>query len=433
MNIRMYNARILTMEKGRDIFFGEIWIKNDKIVSVVTREEVEQGWDKVLMPRIAWDIEIDCEENLLMPGFKDCHTHSAMTFLRSYADDLPLDKWLHKKVFPMEEKLTSEDIYHFTRLAIMEYVAGGITSIGDMYLRPEETARACMDMGMRCTLISGLNNFTSSIEQVEKEYKELNRIHPLISYEMGFHAEYTCDKELLVRLSELAHKYKAPIYTHLSETQKEVEDCLDQYGLTPTAFLDGLGIFDYGGGGYHCVHMTTSDMEILKKKKVYVITNPASNAKLASGMAPINAFLEMEIPVAIGTDGAASNNCLDMFREMFLVTGLSKLREEDAAVVDALDVLEMATSVGAGALRKKNAMTLAKGNLADMIMIDLNRPNMKPLHNIRKNIVYSGNQSNVKMTMIGGKILYMDGKYNLGDSPENVYGECEKRVKRLEM
>lgn len=431
MNIRLYNARILTMEKGKDIFRGEVWVKNDKIVYVADEEEIEREWRGENIPRISWDRQIDCEGNLLMPGFKDAHTHSGMTLMRSLADDMPLQNWLKEKIFPTEEKLTGEDIYHLTKLAILEYLTSGITSIFDMYLSPDHVAAACMDMGMRCVLVSGLNNFTSSIEQVEQEYVKWNRKNSLVSYQLGCHAEYTCNKELLTRLSALAHRYRAPVYMHLAETAKEVKECVERHGMTPAVFFDSLGMFDYGGGAYHCIHMTNEDMDVFRRRRLYVITNPASNAKLASGVAPLKDFISKTIPVAIGTDGPASNNCLDMFREMFLVAGLSNLREMDAASIDTMEVLRMATVNGAKAMRLHKADVLAKGKLADMIMIDMHQPNMQPVHNIAKNIVYSGSKANVKMTMINGKILYYNGEFNIGEKPEEIYKKCEEIAARV--
>ncbi len=431
MNIRLYNARILTMEKNRDIFRGEIWIKNDKIAYVPDLDELKEEWDRKSFPRITWDIELDCKDNLLMPGFKNAHTHSGMTFLRSYADDVPLKQWLNEKIFPMEAKLSGEDIYELTRLAILEYLTSGVTAIFDMYLTPDTIAEACMDTGMRCTMVSGLNDFSSSPEQVEQEYLKWNKKNSLISYQLGFHAEYTCSKELLYRMSQLAHRYRAPVYTHMAETAGEVEECKAKYGMTPAVFLDSLGMFEFGGGGFHCVHMTEEDMDVFRKRRMHVITNPASNMKLASGIAPIAELERRKIPVAIGTDGPASNNCLDMFREMFLVTGLSKLRENDAASLDAARVLRMATVCGAKAMRLNKSDTLSKGKYADIIMIDLHQPNMQPVHNIPKNLVYSGSKSNVLMTMINGKILYRNGEFNVGENPERIYRKCDEIVQRM--
>lgn len=431
MNIRLYHARILTMEQGRPVFDGEIWIKNEKIVYVGEEKVLKSFEEEKRELYIHWDKEIDCEGNLLMPGFKNAHTHSGMTAFRSYADDLPLQKWLTEKIFPLEKKLTGEDICYLVKLAILEYLTSGITAIFDMYLMPEITAHACMDMGMRCVLTSGLNDFTSSVREMAEEYDKWNRTSPLISYQLGFHAEYTCSKELLKQVASLAHRLQAPVYAHMSETKAEVMECKKKYGMTPPVFLDSLGLFRFGGGGYHCVHMSDDDMRIFIKRRMHVITNPGSNMKLASGIAPVAEYMEKSIPVAIGTDGAASNNCLDMFREMFLVTGLAKLKNKDAASVDAASVLRMATVNGAAAMRLQDADVLAEGKMADIVMIDLKQPNMQPIHNIEKNIVYSGSKQNVKMTMIGGRILYRDGNFYVGEEPASIYKETERIVNRL--
>lgn len=431
MNIRLYNAHILTMEKDREIFRGEVWIKNEKIVYVPDEEELSRELDSEDFPKITWDKEIDCEGNLLMPGFKNAHTHSAMTLMRSLADDMPLDKWLNEKIFPLEANLTEEVVYQFAKLAILEYLSSGITSIFDMYLFPDATAKACMEMGMRCVLVSGLNDFVFTIDEIEEKYLKWNQKKSLISYKLGCHAEYTCSKELLTKLSGLAHKYRAPVYMHMSETSKEVRDCVNKYGMTPAVFMDSLGMFDFGGGAYHCVHFTNEDMDVFRRKRLHVITNPGSNAKLASGVAPIKDFLDKKIPVSIGTDGAASNNCLDMFKEMFLVAGLSNLREMDAASLDAMEILQMATVNGAKAMGLSKADVIAKGKLADIIMIDLQQPNMQPIHNMAKNIVYSGSKSNVKMTMINGKILYQNGEYFVGDKLSDIYKACERISDRI--
>lgn len=431
MNIRIFHARILTMEPEKPVFDGELWVQDDKIIFLADEKDAKKEALKGSVKSLIWDEEIDCHGNLLMPGFKNAHTHSPMTFLRSYADDLPLQQWLHKAVFPMEAKLDEASIYHFGKLAVLEYVSGGVTGIFDMYLKPDIMAQVCMDTGMRCALVSGLNDFTSSAMQMADEYERWNGGNPLISYKLGFHAQYTTSKERLEEVAELAKTYKAPVFTHLSETKGEVEACKKKFGMTPTAFLDSLGIFDYGGGGYHCVHMTEEDMKIFQTKGLYVVTNPASNLKLASGIAPISEYEKRGIPVAIGTDGAASNNCLDMFREMFLVSGLAKYREEDAANLSAERVLRMATVHGAMAMGLWDCDVLAVGKQADLIMIDLKHPNMQPIHNIPKNIVYSGSKSNVQLTMVAGKILYRQGDYFLGEDPETIYQNCNECLKKL--
>lgn len=433
MNIRFYNARILTMEKA-DVLTGELWVQNDRILYVGDETDTDAVYEKLHLGSIIWDREIDCEGNLLMPGFKDAHTHSGMTLLRSYADDLPLQDWLTKQIFPVEARMDGEMIYHLTKLAILEYLTSGITAIFDMYLTPDTIAKACVDMGMRCVQVSGMSgqeNFEQSLKKTEECYLKYNHDDPLLSYFIGFHAEYTCSKALLESVADLAHKYQAPVFTHLSETKAEVEGCVERHGMSPVKLFDSLGIFDYGGGGYHCVYLDEDDMEIFRKKNLSVVTNPGSNTKLASGIAPISKYLEKGINVAIGTDGPASNNCLDMFREMFLVTGLAKLREQDASAVDAWEVLKMATVGGSKAMRLPDTDVLAEGKLADIIMIDLHQPNMQPLNNIPKNLVYSGSKQNVKMTMIQGKILYENGKFDNTYDVEAIYGKANEIINSL--
>lgn len=424
MNIRLYNARIMTMEPPAEITDGEIWVKGNKICYVGAEK-------KELIEEVIWDRQIDCHRNLLMPGFKNAHAHSAMTVFRSLCDDYNLQDWLNNEIFPREAKMTGEDCYELTRLAILEYLTSGITAIGDMYLTPETIADACNDMGMRCVLISGLNKFGPALCVMEDRYNKLNNKYDLVSYKMGVHAEYTCSRELLEEVSELIHKYQAPLYVHMSETQAEVDECKERYGITPPALFEELGLFDFGGSIYHGVHPTSEDMEIFKRHNISVITNPASNAKLASGIAPVGEYLRQGIKVGIGTDGASSNNCLDMFREMFLVTALAKLKENDPAAVDAVKVLSMATVNGAVSMGLKDCDVLAEGKMADIIMIDLQQPNMQPINNIAKNIVYSGSKTNVKMTMINGKILYEDGKFADGVDVEEIYTKANTILERL--
>ena len=421
MNTRLYNARILTMEQNRKPFGGEIWIQDDHISYVGEAKEND----------IHWDVERNICGNLVMPGFKNAHTHSAMTFLRSYADDLPLQDWLNTQVFPMEAKLTQEHIYHLSKLAIMEYLTSGITANFDMYLTPDSIIQASIDCGFRTVVAGAVNDFTQSAQLVGNWYKKYNGYHPLISFELGFHAEYTTSRCILEELAQLVKQYHAPIYTHNSETTAEIQSCIQRTGMTPTQYLDSLHLFDYGGGGYHCIYMTPKDIEIFQKHNLSVITNPASNLKLASGIAPIQDYLNASINIAIGTDGAASNNCLDMFREMFLTTALAKVREQNASAVNANDVLYMATVGSAKAMRLSNCETLTVGSQADLIILDLNQPNMQPINNITKNIVYSGSKQNVILTMVAGKILYENGIFHIGTDPQEIYAKANEITQQL--
>ena len=419
------------MEEGKDIFQGELWVNGDRISFVGTGDEAVRYQKAHPEKATSWDREIDCEQNLLMPGFKDAHTHSAMTLMRSKADDLPLQDWLNTQIFPIEARMTAEDIYHLSKIAIMEYLTSGITAVFEMYLTPYSVADSFRDCGMRCVQTSCVNNFSQSVEMLEGYYRDLNGRDEYNSFILGVHAEYTCSKELLEKASELVHKYKAPFWAHMSETKSEVEECRERYGMSPVEFMDSLGLFDYGGGGYHLVWTDDKDMEIMKKRGLYAVTNPGSNSKLASGIAPIARYLEKGIPVAIGTDGPASNNCLDMFREMFLTTALGKLRDMDASSIDAAQVLKMATVNGAHAMGLEDADILASGKLADIVMLDMQQPNMQPVNNIVKNIVYSGSKSNVAMTMIGGIIRYERGSFNIGANPGDIYRKAEEISKRL--
>lgn len=439
--IRFYNGKLLTMDGELQVQEScEVWVDRDRIVLAgdagrvreFCRTQAEKAGKDGAQAEISFEREIDLHGNLLMPGFKDAHTHSPMTFLRSYADDMPLQDWLYKQVFPMEAKLTPEMIYHFTKLAVLEYLTSGITASFDMYVEPEANARANLEMGFRTVLCGTLNDFKDSIETLEGFYRKYNQYHPLISYQLGFHAEYTTSEGLLRDLAALAGQYRAPVYTHLSETAAEVAGCEERYGSSPVKTLAEMGLWEYGGGGFHCVHVSEEDMDIIKEKGIYVVTNPASNAKLASGIAPICAMLEREIPLAIGTDGPASNNCLDMFREMFLVTGLAKLREQNAAACPAEAVLKMATAGGAAAMGLKDCDCIAEGKQADLIVIDLHQPNMQPEHNLVKNLVYSGSKQNVLLTMVAGRILYENGQFFTGEDPEQIYEEVKKDLQILQ-
>lgn len=423
MNLRFYNAKILPLIENFDVIWGELWVCNEEIYYCGTKENTPAP--------LLFDREIDLQGNLILPGFKNAHTHSAMTFLRSYADDLPLSDWLYKQVFPMEAKLSADDIYTLSKLGIMEYLTSGITANFDMYVNSDAIAQASVDAGFRTVIVSGLNNFVHSLKGLEECYQKYNDFHPLISYKLGFHAEYTTKEELLKGVADLAHKYQAPVFTHNSETKAEVSDCLSRTGMTPTAYLDSLGMFDYGGGGYHCVYFDENDIRIFKEKNLSIITNPASNLKLASGIAPVKRYLEEGLNLAIGTDGAASNNCLDMFREMFLVTGLAKVHEMDAAAVDATDVLLSATKGGAIAMGLTNSMDLSAGSYADLTVINLHKPNMQPENNLVKNLVYSGSKDNILLTMVNGKILYENGNFFLDEDVNEIYEKCNRIISRM--
>lgn len=435
MNVRFYHAKILQLQEHHQftVIKGELWVRGDTICYVGDGSDTERAFAQGYGSVILWDREIDVQENLLIPGFKNAHTHTAMTFLRSYADDLPLQEWLEQQVFPCEARLGEEDAYYLDVLGIMEYLTSGITSNCDMYLYPMAHARASADCGFRTVQVSGLNNFTRSISQLKEDYHMVNAFSELTTFMLGFHAEYTTSRELMEQVAELSHTLKSPVFMHNSETEREVAECRKRYGVSPTRLMEDMGMFDMGGGAYHCIYFNEEDMEIFARRSLTAVTNPASNLKLASGIAPVAEFLERGIPVAIGTDGPASNNCLDMFREMFLATGLAKVRQKDATSVPAEEVLYMATAAGAYAMGLSDCDCLAEGKKADIVMIDLKQPNMQPEHNLVKNLVYSGSKQNVKLTMVNGRILYEEQKFSVGFEPEEIYRRANEIAARLKV
>ena len=414
MRIRFYNARILTMSDNT-VLEGELWTADKKIEYIGQSKPSDKPFDR----------EIDCKGNLLMPGLKNAHTHSAMTFSRSLADDYSLHDWLYKAIFPREAKLTLEHIYWFTKLAYAEYLAGGITACFDMYPKRIESARAAVETGFRYVSVDDANDF-GGMDLLEENYNKFNSYDPLVSYIYGFHAEYTTCEDNLKKVAALAHKYEAPVFVHISETQAEVEGCKERYGVTPAVLFDKLGIYDFGGGGFHCVWFTDEDREIFKKKGLWSVFNACSNLKLASGITPVYKFINEDMKIAIGTDGAGSNNSLSMFREMYLDTVLSNVLTDNAAAVDPFKILKAGTSGGALCMGLTDCDVLAEGKKADIIMIDMNKPSMQPENNIVRNIVYSADNSCVKMTMIDGRILYENGEFTTID-----YDETRKKCAEL--
>ena len=359
--IRFYNGKVLSFEAGLKIEDKELWTDGRNISYIGPKPESLPEFER----------EIDLKGDLMLPGFKNAHTHTAMTFLRSYADDLPLQEWLYNKVFPEEAKLTPEAVYLFTKLGIMEYVSGGITASFDMYYKNDEYIRANRECGFRTVICSALNNFDADIENIEREFLKFNAPgDDMAGYRLGIHAEYTTSMERMEYLSSLVHKYKVPAFTHISETKAETEECIGRYGLTPPQLLDKIGFFDYGGGGFHCTWFNDEDIELFAEKGLWAVANPASNLKLASGIAPLEKMRKAGVNLAIGTDGPASNNALDMFREMYLACVTQKHICEDAAAFNADFALEMACKNGADCLDLPQCDDLSVGKRADLTVIN---------------------------------------------------------------
>ena len=410
MNTRFYNAKILVLdaENHFSIAEDELHVTGDTITYIGPGRKADP--DAAETP--VFDREIDARGNLLIPGFKNAHTHTPMTFLRSYADDLPLHEWLERQVFPNEAKLAGDDVYWLNILGIMEYLTSGITSNFDMYIQQKNSIAATVDTGFRTVLTSGLNNFVDSPEILEEMYNYVNELSDRTSYLLGFHAEYTTGGPLLEAVAKLAEKYHSPVWTHNAETKSEVEGCKERWGLTPTQLMERLGMFQYGGGGYHCIWMEDRDFEIFRDRKLTAVTNPSSNLKLASGCADVLGMVKAGMNVCLGTDSVASNNNLDLFEEIKAAALMVKGKTGDPKALPAEAALMMATVCGARAQgRSAECGVIELGMDADLILLDFNQPHLIPCHNVLSQLVYAASGHDVALTMVRGKILYADGKY----------------------
>ena len=358
---------------------------------------------------------IDCDGDILMPGLVNTHVHLAMTLFRNAADDMELQSWLRDRIWPLEDKLTGEDAYWGTMLAVAESLKGGCTAVNDMYFFMDRVADAAAETGIRALLgqgiISGDDSGKSRLATAEKLFRDYDgaeegRIHIAITP----HAEYTCSEETLCACGDLAEKLKAPLHIHLSETYQEHEECKVRHQLTPLAYLSSLGMLHDRTLLAHCVHCDADDVALLGASRARVLHCPQSNLKLGSGIAPIPLMLAHKVNISLGTDGAASNNNLDMFEEMRLAALLHKGVTMNATEVSAHQALCMATANGAAALGIK-AGVLEPGYLADIVRLDTHSPAMIPLNNPVSAVVYGASAGDVRMTMINGRVLYENGEF----------------------
>ncbi|MCL2882190.1 MAG: amidohydrolase [Coriobacteriia bacterium] len=427
--LRLHNALLVdpatyaAQHRAQQTSHGEVWIKGDTITYVGAEVPADKRPD--------FDAEYDLDGNLLTCGFKNAHAHSPMTFLRSRSDGLPLDRWLNEVCFPAEARLDGDKVYALTRVALLEYLSSGITSVFDMYFNARSMARASVDMGLRSVYAGSMSDFMSSVEEQEERYRYFADYHELISFHFGFHAQYTTSAARLRGLAELATSLGEPLYTHLSETESETRACVEQTGMTPAAYLDSLGVWNQGGAGFHGVWLSHDDMRLLAQRGVSIVSCPASNAKLASGIARVTDLRQSGLNVALGTDGAASNNALDFFREMYLFTVLQKLRTGDPGAVGPDGVLYAATTAGAQAMGLSACRALEAGQAADLLVIDLDQPNMQPHADTITNLVYSASKSNVLMTMVAGRILYEQGRFHVGVEPAQIYADANAACQQL--
>lgn len=417
MKTLIKNANIL-LNADSDIIYGDILINNN-IIEKITENIVDDSVEKV----------INADKNLIMAGFINCHTHSPMTILKGLGEGESLESWLYNYMFKYEAKLTEEDIYYGTKLSILEYIKNGITTVNDMYYMRENSAKAFYESGLRAYVQCD----ELSYEETEKEYLKIKKYYPLVKANFGCHSVYTADENRFSKTIKLAKKYGEIVSSHMSETLTEVGNCDKENGLTPTKLLESYGFFDTKALVYHAVHLDKEDFDILKKYNVSVCSNPSSNLKLGSGIAPINALINKGINVCLGTDGSASNNRLDMFREMYLVGCLQKGVMHNSEVITCEEVIKMATENGAKALNISNIGSIKVGNLADLIMIDLHGIDNATNINIKSNLVYASGTEDVLMTMVDGKVLYQNGKFLNGFNETIIYQKVNEIIDRLKI
>lgn len=388
------------------------------------------------MPENMQDAEIvDGKGKLATAGMVNTHGHVSMTLLRSYADDMELMDWLQNKIWPIEDKMNAQDIYWGAMLGIAEMLKGGTTCFADMYAFMENVARACAETGIRANLCRGLIGVApdKDVKLAENNVLAANwqgydngRIR--ISY--GPHAPYTCPVDYLEKVIKAAADHEAEIQMHLCETKFEVDTCMKEHGLTPIQLMDKLGMFDLGTIAAHCVHLTDNDMEIMAAKKVRVAHNPQSNLKLASGIAPVAQMLEKGICVGIGTDGASSNNNLDMLEECRVAAMLHKATNFDPLAVPAQKAWEMATVDGAKTLGFDNLGLLEAGQLADIVLWDMHKPYWYPRNNKLSLLVYAASANDADTVIVAGKKVVAGGKLLTFDE-EKIYVQASACMEKL--
>jgi len=379
---------------------------------------------------------IDCTDKLAVPGFINTHTHAAMTLFRSYADDMALMDWLENKIWPAEANLTAEDVYWGTQLAIAEMLKSGTTAFADMYFFMPQVAQAVEQSGIRAVLARGMAGVAPTAEQalVESEsfYREWhNAAEGRITVMLGPHAPYTCPPAYLKKVVALSEKLGAEIHIHLAETAGEVKTCLEKHGKTPIALMNDLGVLDRGVLAAHCVHVSMEDIQIMSQKNVRVAHNPGSNMKLASGIAPVPEMLAAGLSVGLGTDGAASNNNLDMLEEIRLAAMLHKVHGSDPLLIPASTAVSMATSLGAKVLGLGQITgSLRPGFKADITLFDMHAPHWYPRHDRTSLLTYSAAAADVHTVIVDGSIL-LDNRTLTTIDEEKMLKEVQQRGMRL--
>lgn len=403
----LYKHADIVTESG--ILFSGFLLVNGTIIEEISADR----------PNGEFDEEIDLGGKVLCPGLINAHSHIPMTILRGVGCGLSLQDWLFKAVFPLEDQLNDEIVSAAVQLGLAEMIKGGTTAFADMYFFCDTIAKETVKAGVRANLSRSVCNFdqdetpVSEFPSVKEAVAFYEQFHGagdgLISVDFSVHSTETCSEKFITGVAELAKKYQTGMQIHLSETIKENETCLEKWKRTPTELMRDCGVFDVPTLAAHCVHLTAEDAEILKRHDVSIAHCPSSNLKLGSGVAPIAQYLNQGLTVAVGTDGTASNNNLNMWEEMHLAALLPKGIYRDPTLLTSAEAFKMATGSGAKALRRKNLGTLKKGALADFVALDFEALHLIPRPDTLDHLIYSAQGSDVVMTVVNGKRLYEKG------------------------
>ena len=430
INSKVIIKNTSVLRHNGDVQSADIIIEEDKIAFV---GRVVNG--NVLADHVKNIKIIDGKGKLAVPGLVNAHTHASMTLLRSFADDKKLMDWLQEDIWPIEAKMTREDIYYGAALAAVEMIHTGTTAFADMY-GPcmDEVAKVVEESGLRGVLSRGLigvnDGYKKLAENVELFKNFHNTANGRITVMMGPHAIYTCPPEYLRKVAEAAQELGAEIHIHMNETLDEIEQCVKNYGKRPFEVVNETGLFDTGTLAAHCVHLSDEEINIIKEKKIRVVHNPGSNMKLASGIAPVPRLIDEGVVVALGTDGASSNNNLDVLEDVKLTALLHKVNNLDPLSIPATTALKLATENGAEAINLKGVGRIEKDYKADIVLYDMKNVEWQPRYNPISLLVYSANSSSVDTVIVDGKILMEHGELKTLDEEKIKFNfnQCFRRL-----
>jgi len=418
----------------------KLTVIRDGAIAVKGREVLEVGSSKEIFKKYTSEIIIGGEDKAVLPGLINTHTHAAMVYFRGIADDIPLSDWLKNHIWPAENRwLSPEFISDAVKLACLEMLKGGITTYNDMYFYEDAAGEASKKVGMRAVLGSGILDFPTAsakttdgyLENAERfvnNWKGDELINPCIAP----HAIYTCSSETLKKSKAMAERLGVSLHIHLSETEWEVGDVISKYKKRPVEYLESLGFLNENVLAAHCIWVEDNEIEILAKRKVGVSHCMESNLKLASGFAPVVTMLMAGVKVTFGTDGAASNNDLNILSEMSTTAKVHKALSNNPTVLDAKTVLLMATRWGAEVLGLGDKIgSIEKGKMADIAVINLKKPHLTPIYDVYSHIVYAAMASDVETVMVNGKVIVNSGRLCDADEEEILIRarEWQKKIK----